>query len=841
MVTVPCEAPKLVPLIVNPIPTGPCESDKLVTVGAGKTMNATPALGTPVDEVTTTFPVVAPVGTTAVAPTLVHPLTDVAAMPLNVTVPVVAPKLVPPITIDDPMPPLFGVRPPITGVLGIVNETPLLETPPAAVTTTLPVVAPVGTTAVTLVLLHGPIVVAAVPLNFTVPLPWLAPKFVPAITTEVPTGPDVGARLVTLGAGTTVNPTPALATPPDEVTTTFPVVAPVGTTAVSPVLVQPLTAVAVTPLNFTVPVVVPKLDPAITIDDPMAPLLGVRLVMAGGTTIVKFTPALATPPAAVTTTFPVVAPAGTTAVTLVLLHGPTDVATTPLNFTVPFPWLAPKFVPVITTDVPTGPDVGARLVMLGAATTVNPTPALATPPDEVTTTFPLVAPVGTTAVTPVLLHPLTDVAAMPLNFTVPVVVPKLDPAMTIDDPMAPLLGVRPLITGVLKTVKATPLLETPPAAVTTTLPVVAPVGTTAVTLVLLHGPIEVAARPLNFTVPFPWLAPKFVPVITTDVPTGPDVGARLVMLGAATTVNATPALATPLDEVTTTFPVVAPVGTTAVSPVLVQPLTAVAVTPLNFTVPVVVPKLDPAITIDDPMAPLLGVRLVIAGGTTIVKLTPLLETPPAAVTTTLPVVAPAGTTAVTLVLLHGPIVVAAMPLNFTVPLPWLAPKFVPVITTEVPTGPEVGARLVMLGAATTVNPTPALATPPDEVTTTFPLVAPVGTTAVTPVLLHPLTDVAAMPLNFTVPVVVPKLDPAMTIDDPMAPLLGVRLVMLGTTTPPAGLSVAAIASTCAFEVDEMFPVAAIAAVPLTGFCSSKNMVPELSAPTAVHPLPAVNV
>lgn len=56
----------------------------------------------------------------------------------------------------------------------------------------------------------------------------------------------------------------------------------------------------------------------------------------------------------------------------------------------------------------------------------------------------------------------------------------------------------------------------------------------------------VAVVPLNLTVLLPWVAPKFVPVIVTEVPTGPDVTERLVMLGAATTVKLLPALSTPL-------------------------------------------------------------------------------------------------------------------------------------------------------------------------------------------------------------------------------------------------------------------------------------------------------
>src|SRR6267378_2617410 len=80
------------------------------------------------------------------------------------------------------------------------------------------------------------------------------------------------------------------------------------------------------------------------------------------------------------------------------------------------------------------------------------------------------------------------------------------------------------------TVKLTPLLATPPT-VTTTLPVVAPVGTGTTMLVALQL-VGVAAVPLNVTVLVPCVAPKFVPVIVTDVPTGPEVGDRLPIAGA---------------------------------------------------------------------------------------------------------------------------------------------------------------------------------------------------------------------------------------------------------------------------------------------------------------------
>src|SRR5437899_10119249 len=93
--------------------------------------------------------------------------------------------------------------------------------------------------------------VAAVPLNFTVLVPCVAPKLAPVIVTDVPRTPDVGLRLVTLGGGTvTVKLTPLLATPP-TVTTTFPVVAPAGTGATMLVALQ-LVGVAAVPLNLIV-------------------------------------------------------------------------------------------------------------------------------------------------------------------------------------------------------------------------------------------------------------------------------------------------------------------------------------------------------------------------------------------------------------------------------------------------------------------------------------------------------------------------------------------------------------------------------------------------------------
>jgi hypothetical protein len=131
----------------------------------------------------------------------------------------------------------------------MVNDTPLLLTP-LAYTTTFPVVAPLGT--VTLIDVALQLVIeAVVPLNFTVPVPCVDPNVFPVIVTAAPTAPEVGDKLVMLGAATTVKVTPLLATPP-TVTTTLPVVAPVGTVTTIDDAPQLVIAVAVVVLNFTV-------------------------------------------------------------------------------------------------------------------------------------------------------------------------------------------------------------------------------------------------------------------------------------------------------------------------------------------------------------------------------------------------------------------------------------------------------------------------------------------------------------------------------------------------------------------------------------------------------------
>jgi hypothetical protein len=92
--------------------------------------------------------------------------------------------------------------------------------------------------------------------------------------------------------------------------------------------------------------------------------------------------------------FPVVAPAGTTA--LIRVDDLTvKLAVTPLNLTEVTPM---KFDPVIFTVLPTKPLVGAKLVIVGGPTTVKLVALVAVPPGAVTAIGPDVAPAGTVAV-----------------------------------------------------------------------------------------------------------------------------------------------------------------------------------------------------------------------------------------------------------------------------------------------------------------------------------------------------------------------------------------------------------------------------------------------------------
>src|SRR5690242_1300891 len=176
--------------------------------------------------------------------------------------------------------------------------------------------------------------------------------------------------------------------------------------------------------------------------------------------------------------------------------------TTPLNDTVLtlVPTVGPKFAPVIVTTVPTGPEIGLMLVILGGGVMVKGRGLLATP---ATVTKTLTGPnaIDGTGTSMLVALQLVGVAVVVPKVTalVPCVVPKFEPVIVIIAPMGPWVSPRVERLGPgLVTVKGTPLLATPPT-VTTTLPVKAPFGTGTV---MLEAPqlVGVAVTPLKVTV-----------------------------------------------------------------------------------------------------------------------------------------------------------------------------------------------------------------------------------------------------------------------------------------------------------------------------------------------------
>jgi len=305
--------------------------------------------------------------------------------------------------------------------------------------------------------------------------------------------------------------------------------------------------------------------------------------------------------------------------------------------------------------------------------------------------LPLVAPAGTVTVIEPAFQ-LLGAAAEPLKVTAPGFAPKPVPEIVTVVPKVPEPGETLRMFGA--TVKFTPLLETP-FAVTITLPVEALAGTAATIepAVQLEG---VAAVPLNVTDPA--VGPNPVPLIVTVEPMTPTFGDNASTFG--TTVNADPLLATPFT-VTTTVPApeLAAVGTGAVMDVALQ-LVGVDGVPLKLTVllPCRLPKPEPVIVTGVPAIPDGTDKLPILGTT--VKATPLLG-PLLTVTTTLPLVAAAGT-ATAIEVDFQLVGVAGVPLNVTVLLPCDPAKLAPVMVTAVPTGPDVIESPVMDGNAVPV-------------------------------------------------------------------------------------------------------------------------------------------
>jgi len=126
-------------------------------------------------------------------------------------------------------------------------------------------------------------------------------------------------------------------------------------------------------------------------------------------------------------------------------------------------------------------------------------------------------------------------------------------------------------------VKLVALVALPPLVVTLIFPVVAPVGTVAVTS-MSDTAVKLADLPLNVTF-VACIRP--VPLMVTNVPTGPLDGENEVIFGVTRNVVLLVSVVEPV--VTVTDPVSAADGTVAVRNVVPESVTVVACVPPNFT------------------------------------------------------------------------------------------------------------------------------------------------------------------------------------------------------------------------------------------------------------------
>lgn len=149
--------------------------------------------------------------------------------------------------------------------------------------------------------------------------------------------------------------------------------------------------------------------------------------------------------------------------------------------------------------------------------------------------------------------------------------------------------------------------------------------------------------------------------------------------------------------------------------------------------------------------------------------------PAGLVTEILPVVAPDGTVA--LIELETTVNEAETPLNLTLVA---LSRSVPEMVTWAPIVPEVGVKLLMVGGLMTVKLLELEPEPLGVVTLIAPVVAPEGTVTVIWESVSTENALVEVPLNET-SVAPVKLEPLMVTEAPTAPLVGVKLVILGRT------------------------------------------------------------
>lgn len=238
------------------------------------------------------------------------------------------------------------------------------------------------------------------------------------------------------------------------------------------------------------------------------------------------------------------------------------------------------------------------------------------------------------------------------------------------------------------------------------------------------------------------------------------------------TVNFVELVAVPPGVVTEIVPVFAPLGT--VADICVAELTVNdAFLPPNRTLDAPA-KFVPVTVTCVPAGPFGGLKPLIVGTPTSVKLFPLTATPPGAVTEIGPVLAFAGTVAMIFMPLN--LKMALAPLNATCVAPF---KLLPLMVTAVPAPPLAGVKPLIVGEGleTTLKFDALVAVPPPVVTATGPLVAPVGTEVViwlselnVKLALVPLKVTALTPVN-PVPLIV-------TVT-PTPPLVGLKPMIVG--------------------------------------------------------------
>ena len=213
---------------------------------------------------------------------------------------------------------------------------------------------------------------------------------------------------------------------------------------------------------------------------------------------------------------------------------------------------------------------------------------------------------------------------------------------------------------------------------------------------------KIAAAPLKSTSVTP---SRFVPVIVTPVPGGPDVGENDVIVGrqlVAFTSKLEP-VAVPTPVTTWTAPSVAPTGTVVLilvdetkSSTAFVPLKSASVVPSSSA-----KRFVPLIVTPHPSGPDVGAKDEIVGaqppGLDTVKLDELVAVPSRFVAWMTPVV-PAATVARSWVEETMVKEVAAVPPKSTAVTAGLV-KFVPLMVTTHPAGPLVGVNDVIVGAA----------------------------------------------------------------------------------------------------------------------------------------------